>query len=140
MWLTWNDIDRQFAALDTLRRELGRGYDPDRAGRLGRWPEAALVDDGEAYVFTVDVPGSAAEDVTIDVHDATLTVSARRALAAPEGYAQHRAERRAFEWKRSVTLPAKVDSERTAAKLEHGVLTVRLAKSPEAQPRRITVS
>lgn len=140
MWMTWNDIDRHFAAIDALRRQVERNIPSTGASRaLGRWPEASLVDAGDSYVFTVDVPGIRDEDLTIDVHNSTLTVAARRDVKAPEGYATHRSERAGFEWKKSFNLPAKVDAERTAAKLRDGVLTVSLSKAPEAQPRRIAI-
>lgn len=140
MWMTWNDFDRHFAAIDTLRRELERGtFRADRTRNLGRWPEATLVDEGERFLFAVDVPGLTEQDVTIDVHNSTLTVTAHRTIAAPEGYATHRSERAGFEWKKSFTLPAKIDGERTKASLDEGVLVVNLAKLPEAQPRRITI-
>lgn len=140
MWMTWNDFDRHFAAIDTLRREMERSsFRTDRTRNLGRWPEATLVDEGERFLFAVDVPGLTEQDVTIDVHNSTLTVTAHRTIAAPEGYATHRSERAGFEWKKSFTLPAKIDGERTKASLDEGVLVVNLAKLPEAQPRRITI-
>ncbi|TNF22278.1 MAG: Hsp20/alpha crystallin family protein [Deltaproteobacteria bacterium] len=141
MWMTWNDFDRHFAAIDTLRRELERSVGGTRQSRrLGRWPEATLVDEGERFVFAVDVPGLTQDDLTIDVHNSTLTVAARRVVNPPEGYATHRSERTGFEWKKSFTLPAKIDGERTAANLEEGVLTISLSKLPEAQPRRISIA
>lgn len=140
MWMTWNDFDRHFAAIDTLRREMERSsFRADRTRNLGRWPEATLVDEGERFLFAVDVPGLTEQDVTIDVHNSTLTVTATRTVHAPEGYATHRSERAGFEWKKSFTLPAKIDGERTKASLDEGVLVVNLAKLPEAQPRRITI-
>lgn len=142
MWMTWNDIDRHFAAIDALRRQVERSAGGATTGRgpLGRWPEASLVDAGDHFEFSVDVPGLREEDLTIDVHNSTLTVSARREIKAPEGYATQRSERAGFEWKKSFTLPAKVDSERTAARMRDGVLTVTVAKAPEAQPRRIRIA
>jgi len=141
MWMTWNDFDRHFAAIDTLRRELERSVGGTRRSRnLGRWPEATLIDEGERFVFAVDVPGLTQDDLVIDVHNSTLTVAARRAVTPPEGFATLRSERAGFEWKKSFSLPAKIDGEKTAASLDDGVLTIRLEKLPEAQPRRISIA
>ena len=143
MWMTWNDLDRHFAALDLLRREVERnltGSGPEARQALGRWPEATLADAGDRFVFTVDVPGLRDDELSIDVHQSALTVAAHRAVPAPEGYATHRSERTSFDWKRTITLPAKVDAERTGARLRDGVLVVELAKVPESQPRRITIA
>lgn len=139
MWFNWNDFDRHFVAIDALRRQLERGAAP-ALGRVARAAEATVYDEGDNYVFSVDVPGVKADDLTIDVHEATITVSAKRAPSAPEGYATQRSERATFEWKRSFTLPAKIDNEKTGAKLADGVLTVTLSKLPEAKPRRIAIA
>ncbi|PIE17738.1 MAG: hypothetical protein CSA66_05430 [Proteobacteria bacterium] len=139
MWLNWKDLDRHFATLDTLRREMERGvYGQEREPR-GRWSEVTLWDEGKSLMLTMDVPGVSADDLTVDVHNGTVTVGAKRRVVAPEGYATHRNERVGFDWHKSVTLPAKVDADRTSAKLHDGVLYVRLDKLPEAQPRRIAI-
>ena len=58
----------------------------------------------------------------------------------------HREERphadakgKTIKFAKSLSLPCKVDSEKTQASLKNGVLTVTLGKAPEAQPRRINV-
>ena len=47
--------------------------------------------------------------------------------------------RRHHPFARSFGFPTKLDPEKVKAELVDGLLTVRLAKVPEAQPRRITV-
>ena len=57
----------------------------------------------------------------------------------PSGYTAHRRERAPVQFARSFALPCKVDIEKTAAVIKDGVLTVTMAKAPEAQPRQIQV-
>lgn len=155
MWFNWSDFERPFqafgpptrgfrdpSAVSDLLRQLERG-----ARAVGGYgPSAAddtfttIIDTGEAFVFRVDVPGVREEDLRIDVHDQTLTLAARRELKTREGYAAQRAERGAFDWRRSFTLPAKIDSERTAARLADGVLELRIAKVPGQAPRRVQIA
>ena len=84
-------------------------------------------------------PGVSDKDLTLDVHDQTITLSARREIKAREGWSTHRSERSAFAWKRSFSFPTKLDAERTNAKLDAGVLTVKVAKLPDQQPRRVQI-
>ena len=61
-------------------------------------------------------------------------------MTPPEGSKPHRQERAAFQATRSFALPCRVDPEKVAAELKNGVLTVRLAKAVENQPRRVAIT
>ena len=102
-------------------------------------PATTLLETAEGYEFRIEVPGVSQKELTLDVHDQTLTLSARREVKPREGWSTHRAERTSFAWKRAFSFPTKLDAERTAAKLEHGILTVKVAKAPENQPRRVKI-
>lgn len=137
MWYPFTDFDRAFNAFSDVWHRLDRAARaPAQTTELG----TVLFETADGYEFRVDVPGVSQDELRLDVHDQTLTLSARREVKGREGMSVHRAERQAFEWKRSYAFPAKIDPERVAAKLDHGVLTVRLAKAPEHQPRRVTIS
>lgn len=141
MWFSWNDFDRQLSPFGDIFRQL------DRQSR--RSPEAQQAVDRESYILTegpenyefkIDLPGVAQDALEIDVHDQTLTLSARREIVQPEGMAMLRGERRAFAWKRSVNLPGKVNADRVSARFDDGVLTVSLGRAEELQPRRIKIA
>jgi len=51
----------------------------------------------------------------------------------------HRRERESGIFRRTISLPMKVDSGKVSASIKNGVLTITLPKSEEAIPRRITV-
>lgn len=155
----WNDLDRTLDMMDELRRRMdwlfadadggGRGSrglrslyeDADRAGygTPGAWPRVNLFDTGSTLVLAADVPGLAEKDLKLTVHQDVLTLSGERKSEAPEGYSTHRRERAPVSFSRSFALPSKIDAEKTSAQLKNGVLTVTLAKVPEAQPRQIQV-
>lgn len=151
----FDDFDRTFAMMDELRRRMDRAlgdFDahPARASlrgdfdRLPRWasqgPRIHLFDSGQAFVVKADLPGVTDKDLQISLNQDVLTLSGERKPDAPEGYAVHRQERAPARFSRSFTLPSKVDPEKTSAVLKNGVLTLTLAKAPEAQPRKITVN
>jgi HSP20 family protein len=134
MLTRWADLDHSFALFDELFRRRA-----DRAWSEEPLPRLDVLDDGASFVVTADVPGIAEKDLTITLHDGTLTIAGTRKAAALEGYEVHRRERGQARFSRSFTLPAKVDGEKTTATLKDGVLTVKLAKAESAKPRTITV-
>lgn len=155
MLTRWSDLgmgwDRNFAALDGFRRELEqvfRRLDDDRdaafpligAEALGMGgPRLQLNDAGNELVLLAELPGFKADDINVSVEQGTLTIRGERRAAAPEGYTVHRKERSAVRFSRSVTLPARVETDNVQATLKNGVLELRLPKVAAARPRSITI-
>lgn len=146
----FTDFDRTFDVLDELRRQMNRVWD-DYDGGWGiapgsaqattatAWPPVNVTDAGAQIVVTAEVPGLTDRELDVSLEDGVLTISGDRKPIAPQGYAVHRRERPAMRFARSVALPVKVDPDKTVAGVKDGVLTVTLAKAPEARPRRIAV-
>lgn len=89
-------------------------------------------------VYAFDLPGMSEDDISIEVHDDTLTVSGERQKAMEErGDRFYRFERRYGSFARAVGLPAGIDDAKIAASYVNGVLEVRVPKPEEAKPRRI---
>ena len=93
----------------------------------------------DEIVFFADVPGVKQADLEITLDDGVLTVKGQRR------YEGHNKEKvwlgRAYgAFQRSFTLPDTVDPERLSADLADGVLTIRVAQTPKAKPRKITIS
>lgn len=136
----WGDIDRTFLALEELRRRMGRALDEGGAhAGPGTWPPTNVYDSGAELVLRAEIPGVSENDLDIQINQDVLTIAGARAAEVPDGYSAHRRERGAMRFSRSFTLPFKVDPETCGATLQQGVLTVKLAKAPEARPRQITV-
>ena len=140
----WADFDRTFTWMDTLRRQMDRAWDePISSGwdlRSSRgFPVTNLHDTGDAYLVRAEVPGLSDKDVKVEVNQDVLTISGKREGNAPEGYTVHRRERAPVQFSRSFSFPTPVDMEKVGASVKNGVLTVRLAKAAEAQPRQIAV-
>jgi HSP20 family protein len=131
------DFDRTFNVIDQLRREMDRAFDRDHFEPL---PEATLADAGAELVLEIELPGVADKDVELTIHQDTLAIRGEKKSDAPEGYVAHRRERPPIKFERTIALPAKVDPDRSSATLKNGVMTVKLTKVPDAQPRRISVN
>ena len=95
----------------------------------------------DAWVLKADLPGVAESDLDIAVHNNVLTVSgSRQAEERKEGESYALYERQFGSFSRAFSLPDMADGERIAAKLEHGVLTLTIAKKAAARPRKIAVN
>lgn len=95
-------------------------------------------------VIVAAVPGMNPEDLDLTVHRNTVTLSGsiRDVMDSDEGkdatWYVHELTNGSF--RRSVTLPFLVDSERATANFEHGILRVVLPKSEAAKPQRIAIN
>jgi len=103
------------------------------------WPTVNLYDNGESLIVYAAVPGLKERDLNVNVQDDVVTITGERQSMAPEGYTVHRQERPSIKFTRSFHIPVKVDFNKTVATLKDGILTMMLPKSPEAQPKRITI-
>jgi HSP20 family protein len=134
------DFGRTYHPQRQLRRELDRLLGEfERSAVEAAGSPVSFEDQGEKFVFRADVPGLAEADLQINIAGNTLTLRGERKVDAPEGFSAHRLERRAYRFDRSYELPARVDADKATATLKHGVLTLTLPKSAEAQPRQIAV-
>ena len=108
-------------------------------GPQGWAPAVDLCETQEAFIFTVELPGLAREQVRIDVHENKLTLQGRRdARVSCDQY--HQVERGHGEFCRTFLLPHAVLAEGVTADLADGVLTSAVPKSPTEAPRRVVVS
>lgn len=142
------EYDRTFSMLEELRRRMDRmwqdwdaeeGSDSTQLYGGETWPRVNVFDTGSQLVLKADVPGVSEKDLHISLNQGALSISGERKVEKLEGYAAHRRERGALQFSRAFTIPVPVDADKTTATIKDGVLTVTLAKAPEAQPRKIGV-
>lgn len=132
------------SGLLSLQHELERafqkppGVDLGVSGR-GVFPAVNIFSDREGYVIRLEIPGVSPDHLHIDAQGRTLTIKGKRESRGPEGASFHRRERDAGEFSRSLQLSDTLDPARAEATYKHGILTVRVPKKAEAQPRQIAV-
>jgi HSP20 family protein len=106
----------------------------------GVFPPINLSEDGEAIYVRAELPGIEADKLDITMENDTLTIAGERRPAEEEGKVGfHRREREWGAFRRSFSLPTKVDSGAVKARYDDGILTVMLPKAPEVRPRQIAV-
>lgn len=131
----WNP----FAELQRMQDEAEARWTGDRR-QLAFQPLVDIYEEKDAIFVKAELPGVKAEDVQINCENSVLTLSGTRRLDKEEnrdGY--HRIERTYGSFTRSFSLPSTVDPGAIEASLDEGILTLRLPKRVEAQPRKIDV-
>jgi HSP20 family protein len=128
--------------LGQLNERMRRMLEQTFGGMLDEpagWVPAVDIEELEdAYVVEAEVPGVKREDVNIEVTGNELTISGEIKVREREGIIRRRT-RRVGEFEFRVVLPNEVNPEGVDAKLNDGVLTVRIPKAERAQRRRIVV-
>jgi HSP20 family protein len=128
--------------LGQLNERMRRMLEQTFGGMLDEpagWVPAVDIEELEdAYVVEAEAPGVKREDVNIEVSGNELTISGEIKVRDREGIIRRRT-RRVGEFEFRVVLPNEVNAEGIDAKLNEGVLTVRIPKAERAQRRRIEV-
>lgn len=133
---------RELATLHTEMSKLMNGLlDGNGGPSTQRWVPAVDVWETEnELVYAFDLPGVGDDDVSVEVQDDTLTVSAeRKRVEETSGERFHRFERHHGSFVRALALPQGVVPDSVEAKLDHGVLEIRVPKPEAPKPRRIQV-
>jgi len=102
-------------------------------------PAASVIEDGDGYLLQVEMPGVNKEGLEISTEGSELTVTGRRSLAAIDRTLLHH-ECRRENFRRTFEIDPSIDVNKINAKIEQGLLTVRLPKAEHVKPRKIAVS
>lgn len=140
----WSALDRW----SNLRDDLNSFFDLPFSSSFGRpgqlftgWsPALDLYESGDHLVAVVELPGMRKEDIDISLHDGTLTISGERKRESTNGDKAQRTERYFGTFRRSISLPTRVDAGKVSATYQDGILRVTLPKAEEAKPKQIRVS
>ena len=139
----WPTLDRW----SNLRDELNSLFDlpflanAHRQDLFNGWsPALDLYQNNDNVVAVLELPGLRKEDIEISLHDGTLSISGERKSSSSNGEKAERTERYVGSFRRTVSLPVRVDANKVSATYRDGILTVTLPKAEEAKPKRIDVA
>jgi HSP20 family protein len=141
---TWPSFDRWA----NLRDEMNRLFDLPVMGNLAQqsqlfsgWtPALDLYQTNDNVVAVVEIPGMKKEEIDISLHDGMLTIAGERTGSTGEGENAERTERFSGKFRRSISLPTRVDAGKVTATYKDGILTVTLPKAEEAKPKKVEVN
>lgn len=134
-WRPTTELWDPFAGLEEMRKEMNRAFETAFA------PALDVVEEKDAFLVKIDLPGLSKDDVSVTIQDNFLTVKGERKhdVEKKEANFYHR-ERVHGTFARTLELPTRVDAGKVAANFRDGVLHVTLPKSEEAKPKEIKVS
>jgi HSP20 family protein len=143
----WQTFDPVWNQLQSFQHEMNRLFDR-WGGDGGRslfgaqaYPAMNVWEEGDTVHLEAELPGQDLKDLEIYVTGGNqLTVKGeRKQPAAEKKGVWHRQERGFGQFSRTLTLPFAVDADKVEARLENGVLSLRLVKHESARPRKIEV-
>jgi HSP20 family protein len=140
-WELFEDL--RAAQYDMMAVAKARGWRPGQHddGPAAAWAPAVDISEHElAYLVEADLPGVKASEVEITFADGLLTIQGERQPAHEAvGQKVQRSGRRYGAFRRSITLPSRVQPGKIEAATQDGVLQVMIPKAPEVKAERITV-
>jgi HSP20 family protein len=131
--------------LQNFQHEMNRLFDrwnEDGGPTYGSaaYPSLNVWEAGEALYVEAELPGLNLDELEIYVTgNNQLTLKGERKPAMPDKAVRHRQERGFGKFTRTLTLPFPVDPDKVEARLENGLLQIKLAKHESARPRKIVV-
>jgi len=103
-------------------------------------PAVDIFETDADITLLADMPGVTSKDLTIDLRDNVLTLSGDIAPFENADEQDILIEYEVGKYYRQFTLSDIIDQSRIEAKLNDGVLRLRLPKAEKAQPRKIEIS
>ena len=98
-------------------------------------PQVDIGESQKDYTITVEVPGVQEKDIDLTLIDGTLTIRGEKRSEHEEKEKHyHRVERSYGSFQRILSLPNDADENTVKAKFKDGVLTITIAKDPQAKP------
>ncbi|MGI5893757.1 MAG: Hsp20/alpha crystallin family protein [Candidatus Merdivicinus sp.] len=123
LWNEWNNMEK------SLWGNFGGSFRCD------------IKDEGNQYKLEAELPGFQKEDISVDLHDDCLTISARHNSEKQEEDKEHqylRRERRFGSYSRSFDVTG-IDREKISASYRDGILTLNLPKASELPPEKRSI-
>lgn len=131
----FDQMEKSFNELFDSRRSFGVLDTPFNSFRMD------VVEEEDAFYVIADLPGFTKDDITIELEDNRLTIRAKRDEQLEhkdEARNYLRKERRYGEFVRSFYVD-NIKQDEIRAKLENGVLRVKLPKLEPSKPQRKTI-
>ena len=100
-------------------------------------PAVTIHEDADGYTIEAEMPGVGKDGVHVTVENGELVFTGKKA-APPAGHRLY-GETSRGDYRRVFDLDPAVDADKISARMDQGVLVLRLLKSQDKKPRRITI-
>jgi len=102
-------------------------------------PDVDILENEDAYVIYADLPGVDEKTVDVRLEQGTIALDAQLATLPETGWHPLHAEYRVGSYHREFRISDGIDSSGVSAKMNNGVLELRLPKIEEHRPRVIPI-
>lgn len=135
-WDPFRDLERE---VDRLLQSVNLTLHGVRFGR--RFPQLNLLDQGDCYVVTAEIPGADPGQLEVTTASGYLTIKGvRKPPEEAREDAFRRQERFHGPWQRSIQLPDRVLEDEMRAEYTNGILRITVPRAPSTIPRQIKVN
>ena len=137
-----------FTEMSSFQHDMNRlfsdflGRAPDRRNiSEGLWAPMMDIEETKTdIVVKAEIPGMKKEDIKIQITGDALTISGeRRHEEETQEKTYHRIERMYGQFQRVLRLPTEVQSGKTKAAYENGLLTIIIPKAEEEKPKETVI-
>ena len=134
------ELEKMRDHMETIYNTLAGTVSSQLRKNFGVFPLINLSEDDERLYLTSELPGVAPDKLDVLVQGDTLNLRGQVGSTEPGAEVNfHRRERESGTFRRTLTLPVKVDADRVEAAFKNGILTVTMPKAAEAKAHRISV-
>ena len=102
-------------------------------------PPVDIFEDSTGITVQADMPGVSKDRLEVHIDNDTLSIDGTADISMPEGMEPLYADIRSTHYQRSFSLSRELDGEKVDATLKDGVLTLRIPKREQYQPRKVEV-
>ena len=127
----------------TLTKNENRATQEPQRGEPQRGylsPRVNITEVKDGYLLEAEMPGVNKSGLEISLEGTELTLVGRRQQETPQGMQLLYRESTDRDFRRVFVLDPTIDTNKIDAKMENGVLCLRLPKAEELKPRKITVT
>jgi len=137
VWNPWRDVNR-------LRHEMDQLFNQDWVAgtrRGAEFPPINVWENSTGLLLTAELPGLDPSQLDVSLEKDSVTISGKRVCESngqtEENYV--RRERWFEPFARRIELPFDVNPDRCEASYEKGVLSVKIERAPEQEPKKLTI-
>jgi HSP20 family protein len=136
----FGELDRMRNYMENAYSAVAQGVNQLRRNYTGVFPLVNLTEDEEKLFLTAELPGIDLGTLDLSLKNDTLTLKGSKKTDLSDADVNyHRRERDSGSFRRSVSLPVKVQADAVEAVYKNGVLTVTLPKTAEAKAHQILI-
>jgi HSP20 family protein len=124
----------------TCNNLVNEFFATDKSPVQSLYPLLDVIDQGNDFIVTADLPGVKKEDIKITFENNVLTINgSRKSQEIPENASLLLNELRSGDFTRSIKFRQDVDTSKMSAEMNNGMLTITLPKTESVKAREISI-